>query len=137
MRPWRLTRRARVEMESALARLRGDVVASGVSGTCAAASWVMQAGVTVGFRCWEHDYGSTRILRARVALALRAALRADEDARCEEAYMRVFLTGRLGYYGETSASNDGAWRAVEALREWPIEKRDEAGRVPRALWEAR
>ncbi len=145
MRPWRLTRRARVEMEAALSKLRRDALSATGCHTRGVYVAMRQFGRPIEFYWYASEptgdawrmipLRDWRILRARVALALRAALRADEDARCEEAYMRVFLTGRLGYYGETIASNDGAWRAVVALREWPIEKRDEAGRVPRALWE--
>jgi len=125
VRPWRLTRRQRVEMESALARLRRDVVDSRGGQFLAAAHWIMQAATCVGFRTWEHDYGSGRLLRARVAIALRAALRADEDARCEEVLGSV--TWRLGHY-------HGARYAVDALRAWPRLRR-EGDRVPLALWE--
>lgn len=137
-RPWRLTRRQRVEMEAALARLRRDVVDSRGGQFLAAAHWIMQAATYVGFRTWEHDYGSRRILRARVAIALRAALRADEDARCEEALARAG-------YGEATGStpgdawdtgyDDGAEAAVDALREWPDLDRGWYDRVPLALWE--
>lgn len=90
-RPWRLTRRQRVEMEAALARLRYDVCAPptrapvpdavirgarAMGRTTAAELYVMR----VRNSGTQHDW---RILRARVAIALRAALRADEDARCE------------------------------------------------------
>lgn len=117
-RPWRLTRRQRVEMEAALARLRRDVVDSRGGQFLAAAHWIMQAATYVGFRTWEHDYGSRRILRARVAIALRAALRADEDARCEEALAR---------------SRHGI--ETDAMREWPDLDRGWHDRVPLALWE--
>lgn len=98
----------------------------------------MQAATCVGFRTWEHDYGSGRLLRARVAIALRAALRADEDARCEEALRRA------GYGEETGATpgdgwdvgyDEGAAAAVTVLREWPARYRGRSLTVSRALWE--
>lgn len=136
-RPWRLTRAQRVEMEAALVRLRRDVTDSRGGRFLAAAHWIMQAATYVGFRTWEHNYGSRRALRARVSIALRAALRADEDARCEEALRRA------GYGEETGATPGDAWddgydsgarAAIDAMREWPdacAMYRD----VPLALWE--
>lgn len=143
-RPWRLTRAQRVEMEAALVRLRRDVTDSRGGRFLAAAHWIMQAATYVGFRTWEHNYGSRRALRARVAIALRAALRADEDARCDAMYAEGHRRGaRLHVNTSEDASfRDGAtlgWTvAVNAGREWPGVGRgapDELGLVPLALWE--
>lgn len=96
-RPWRLTRRQRVEMEAALARLRPHVRrrhAHEYGAPVRAALFdfglsPLDADRTIGAatrtaRSFGRDYmDAIRILRARVAIALRAALRADEDARCE------------------------------------------------------
>jgi len=86
----------------------------------------------------EDDGVPERVLRARVAIALRAALRADEDARCE-AVMR-----RAGHGQETGATpgdgwdvgyDEGAEAMRDALREWPEVSRGWAATVPLALWE--
>ena len=84
-----------------------------------------------------------RTLCARVAIALRAALRADEDARCEEARARIEDASPYTYAAAdyVCGSDDG----VNALREWlPLGRRwlrdsedPDAMVVPRALWEAR
>lgn len=134
-RPWRLTRAQRVEMEAALMRLRGNIRIADVDGWYSSETY--EATRALGaYAADALDVGVPEAaLRARVAIALRAALRADEDARCEEVYVSVWRTGRLGYYAETDAANDGAWRAVNALREWPLEQRDDLGLVPLALWE--
>lgn len=136
-RPWRLTRRQRVEMEAALMALRQSCVCAPIRG-----EHILRASGLLGWEPLVRDRfpdgpHQWRIFRARVAIALRAALRADEDARCEEALARAG-------YGEATGStpgdawdtgyDDGADAAVAALREWPIESRDES-RVPRALWE--
>lgn len=122
-RPWRLTRRQRVEMEAALAGLRGG-------GGSNFYGWVMAAdraasvwgrpGLArftvdelerwgriggLGKRAYE---GAARITRARVAIALRAALRADEDARCEA--VTDDLRDDMG-----SDVDD----VLERVREWP------------------
>lgn len=110
-RPWRLTRRQRVEMEAALSDLRRLRRPRQQIATVVRAAWI--AGAI--YYAWPDDLGSDpRVLRARVAIALRAALRADEDARCEEALARAG-------YGEATGSTPGdAWdTAVDALREWP------------------
>lgn len=122
MRPWRLTRRARVEMEAALAVIRGEVAARRTPRLRVDAAELLCESpslldVSVALRLDEW-----RILRARVALALRAALRADEDARCEEACERAHWTAEEVF--------------VQCLREWPDPRRWRGqGRVPRALWE--
>lgn len=129
-RPWRLTRRQRVEMEAALAGLRGG-------GGSNFYGWVMAAdraasvwgrpGLArftvdelerwgriggLGKRAYE---GAVRITRARVAIALRAALRADEDARCEESWAMM--------------------GTVRLPREWPGCMIFQGSAVPLALWE--
>jgi hypothetical protein len=111
-------------MESALARIRAEVTYHRPD-----CSWIDAArgGCVVGGpeRYTADDLEPPRVLRARVAIALRAALRADEDARCEEAMRRV------GGYA------DGAEAALEAFCEWvsmsPLRRPWE--RVPLALWE--
>lgn len=113
-RPWRLTRRQRVEMEWALSRLREDVIGGAHRGPCAATGdgWRLLCGVSIipyDSRMTEGEReAEDRIQALRVAIALRAALRADEDARCEEALGRV----RRVYDG---AAED--W--CDELREWP------------------
>lgn len=104
-RPWRLTRRQRVEMESALARLRRpDPDSLAIDAATAAVGVdllrVLPTGTTTD-STWRH-------LRARLAIALRAALRADEDARCEEA--TDDLRDDMG-----SDVDD----VLERVREWP------------------
>jgi len=138
MRPWRLTRRARVEMEAELAIVRAEVAAHRPLRIRVHASGLLGApdvSAAAPSREW-------RILRARVALALRAALRADEDARCEEARARVAFTAPPDdeyAHGVDGAHDMGTDEAIEALREWPEVSRDWLGprrdRVPRALWE--
>lgn len=129
--PWRLTRRQRVEMEAALASLRLDVRFGFDVEEVIRAALVL--GVTL---TWHHpDVSGLRawlLLRARVAIALRAALRADEDARCEEAVER------------TDVDWLDAETVVYAMREWRGSGRPmyvgadltlEVGRWPLALWE--
>lgn len=139
MTPWRLTRRQRVEMEAALLALRARVE-----------TWPTTESLAHGMRALRVDgWGLMsryslmddrwlRILRARVAIALRAALRADEDARCEAAMRRA------GHGQETGATpgdgwdlgyDDGAEAMRDALREWPEVSRGWAVTVPLALWE--
>jgi len=131
MRPWRLTRRARVEMEALRARMwPGPTLLQDIDRACRA------LGCAPLGREWLTDgLRSRRILRARVALALRAALRADEDARCEEA--RGEESPICGY-------DDGWSDGVDAMREWPPlrqlalcgdDLRVYRVAVPRALWE--
>lgn len=120
-RPWRLTRGERVAMEWLRCALWDDKVL---------AIDIMRASRVLGWSPMTNDrfpdgMREWRIYRARVAIALRAALRADEDARAEEAYVRAY---------EKSA-HAGAWWAIAAMRGWPIERRDD-GLVPLALWEA-
>lgn len=122
MRPWRLTRRQRVEMEAALADMRRE---SAYVGHAFRGAWLLGAGRDDVLFAPGPFARADRLLRARVAIALRAALRADEDARCEEAMRRV------GGY------DDGAEAALEAFCEWvsmsPLRRPWE--RVPLALWE--
>lgn len=122
MRPWRLTRRARVEMEAALMALRVDLVDGGNRSpdfpTVENGAWALGVSVMgpkwieVGTLARAHEW---RILRARVALALRAALRADEDARCEEARGPECEPEDPTSWGRDCGRRDG----VDALREWP------------------
>ena len=103
-RPWRLTRRQRVEMEAALSDLRRLLRPRQQIATVVRAAWI--AGAI--YYAWPDDLGSDpRTLRASVAIALRAALRADEDARCEEALARA-----LARYPD-------AYDDADTLREWP------------------
>lgn len=141
-RPWRLTRRQRVEMEWALSRLREDVIGGAHRGPCAATGdgWRLLCGVSIipyDYRMTEGEReAEDRIQALRVAIALRAALRADEDARCEEAQRRhdrcvsrvtdgVFRTG----------ADVASWAMVDRLREWPALYRGRSRPVPLALWE--
>lgn len=118
-RPWRLTRRERVEMEAALGRLRRwsghpsfVTSAADLFGRLAGAEMhVVQSGGGYGGRTW-------RIWRARVAIALRAALRADEDARCDEARARVDRSYDGADY-ERSEMRGAAEDWCDSLREWP------------------
>lgn len=128
-RPWRLTRRERVEMEAVLARVRSIDDAQSVY----VAARLL--GCDPSCSAWWPGY---RVARARVAIALRAALRADEDARCEAAL------GRAGYGEETGATpgdgwdlgyDEGADAVVTAMREWPALDRGWSWTVPLALWE--
>lgn len=129
-RPWRLTRRQRVEMEAALARIRRGLSFSAVyDGARLLGVHDPSGGVLAGPRA--------RILPARVAIALRAALRADEDARCEEAYAAAGCPA-WGHadLGDVLAYDWGALAALGLLREWPGLARDlDTGRVQLALWE--
>ena len=123
-RPWRLTRRQRVEMDAALTALRAgphpyhcDCIGPS-DGTVAA---LAALGLSSGDVPTDHDEDDgvpERVLRARLAIALRAALRADEDARCEEALGRV----RHVYDGadyERSEMRGAAEDWCDELREWP------------------
>lgn len=141
-RPWRLTRAQRVEMEAALAGLRRDVTpiafgrrASGVSSAAVArAARALGDPHVVGIlTMWQVQMRATSewmVARARVAIALRAALRADEDARCEEAIVRALAQAKEdGDFWAEPGIYDGA----RACYEWPW-----AGRPtkwPLALWE--
>lgn len=137
-RPWRLTKAQRVEMEAALARLRGDVrTVPDVDGWYS--SETVEVARVLGVYTMEavNDGMPESVARARVAIALRAALRADEDARCEETLRRA------GYGEETGATPGDAWdkgydegacSAIDVSREWP----DACAMyrtVPLALWE--
>lgn len=106
-RPWRLTRRQRVEMEAALADIRRDPTSVG---------WPIAGARALGVR-WPGIFPNIddRTLRARVAIALRAALRADEDARCEESWAMM--------------------GTVRLPREWPGCMIFQGSAVPLALWE--
>lgn len=137
--PWRLTRAQRVEMEAALARLRGNVrTVPDAEGWYS--SETVEVTRTLGAYTMDavDDGVSESVFRARVAIALRAALRADEDARCEEALRRA------GYGEETGATPGDAWdtgydegacSVIDVSREWPPVYHDHLGLVPLALWE--
>ena len=141
-RPWRLTRAQRVGMEAALAGLR----------VCCGADALADALYELGIDGWtwlyHRDLDSSsparnrerRILRARVAIALRAALRADEDARCEEAAKAAgqYTCGRsrdLWSAGWERGYDSGISSYVEEAREWPPTRHADIGLVPLALWE--
>lgn len=149
-RPWRLTRAQRVEMEAALAGFRARIVASprrvdrlrdvdSIEDAPLTPGWGQTVPVEPG--CFVPSERATRIARARVAIALRAALRADEDARCEEALAyaqneAADIVGRpapatghlLGACGFTALS------ALDTMREWPGLLWSEEP-IPLALWE--
>lgn len=87
---------------------------------------------------YAHAWHFFRLTALRLAIAIRAALRADENARCEEALRRA------GYGDETGATPGDAWdtgydsgarTSIDAAREWPAECHDDFGLVPLALWE--
>ena len=137
-RPWRLTRRQRVEMEAALASLRLNVLQRRIAYVRIAEGERLAGGMSRVIIDGYVSISEPRILRARVAIALRAALRADEDARCEEALRRA------GYGEETGATpgdgwdvgyDEGARAAVYFLREWDEVDRAWSWTVPLALWE--
>lgn len=127
-RPWRLTRRQRVEMEAALSGIRGE---PHYLGHAFSGAWLLGLPRTAQeFERGLDPARATRTFRARVAIALRAALRADEDARCEEASRRAIVTeGVAGRRGLEVSVCVGVW----ALAEWPLMYAP--GRVPLALWE--
>lgn len=143
-RPWRLTRRERVAMEAALIELRADYGAHALEAGLDALGfrslvWLRAhdalTGPSTGIARAEFER-KQRTLRARLAIALRAALRADEDARAEEAYVRAYEKSfSMRNYGLAESAHAGAWWAIAAMRGWPIERRDD-GLVPLALWEA-
>ena len=138
-RPWRLTRRRRVEMEAALAALRGIMVPRR-SVSEEEVWWAIEDGQeALGIdpnAGWDGEID--HVAAVRVAIALRAALRADEDARCEEALRRV------GHGEETGATpgdgwdvgyDEGAEAVAHAMREWAELDRGWSWTVPLALWE--
>lgn len=148
-RPWRLTRRERVAMEAALAGIRDDVAprtGCHSRGAYRAARLFCDAHA---LERWDlaSDERSTeswrliplrdwRILRARVAIALRAALRADEDARCEEVLARVHRMYDAADF-ERSELRAGAEDSCDALREWPAvvsQTRDTGARISLLEW---
>lgn len=114
-RPWRLTRRQRVEMEAALARLRLGVLARRVERLQIAFARHCVGGAPMFAIDGYVSIDTPRLLRARVAIALRAALRADEDARCEESWAMM--------------------GTVRLPREWPGCMIFQGSAVPLALWE--
>ncbi|MGL4257975.1 MAG: hypothetical protein ACRCSL_16700 [Microbacterium sp.] len=82
---------------------------------------------------WERE---VRLLRARVAIALRAALRADEDARCEEVQRdHDRRVARVPDAVWRSGADVAAWAVVKRFREWPALYRGRSLTVPLALWE--
>lgn len=128
-RPWRLTRRQRVEMEAALMYARQAVQRRPVDRLrdferVEDYAWAMGVRDLTWSQTWPWPR-EVREVRARVAIALRAALRADEDARCEEAM------ARLGD-GWSSHWFIGYARGVVSMCEWPELPLDH---VPLALWE--
>lgn len=145
-RPWRLTRRQRVEMEAALADMRRD--ADERSEGLAAEDRVYDAAVVAGLPELSHPAmvlsrgcgarRAWRTLRARVAIALRAALRADEDARCEEAALRIASAHPDTY--EVADYVEGTGDGIDALREWPAtvpQTRDTGVRISLLEWAQR
>lgn len=140
-RPWRLTRAQRVEMEAALARLRGDVrTVPDADGWYS--SETIEVARVLGVHTMEavNDGIPESIARARLAIAIRAALRADEDARCEEAAKAAgqYTCGRsrdLWSAGWERGYDSGISSYVEEAREWPPTRHADIGLVPLALWE--
>lgn len=129
-RPWRLTRAHRVEMEAALAHVRRwtldddderDRLILAIFGLAHEQTRALFSSV-------HHQ-----IITARVAIALRAALRADEDARCEEADTAAMALWK----GHPAARVAGLAVADThtALREWPFCRVDLPRPIARALWE--
>lgn len=107
--PWRLTRAQRVEMEAALARLRGDVrTVPDVDGWYS--SETVEVARVLGVYTMEavNDGMPESVARARLAIAIRAAMRADEDARCEEAGARC---------------SDDETETLREMCEWPAMRR--------------
>ena len=154
-RPWRLTRAQRVEMEAALAWFRARIVASprrvdrldvdDIEDAPLTPGWGQTIPVEPG--CLVPSERTTRIARARVAIALRAALRADEDARCEEAEataragcQKTIDERRMLGYGDRQLEplerffGRGARDALREIREWPRVSRS-GGIVQPALWD--
>jgi hypothetical protein len=88
----------------------------------------------------EHDPRWLKRTRARVAIALRAALRADEDARCEEVLAEHEQRASIVRKRNPSAvswadgADSGSALVLRLMREWPRRYHD---RVPIALWERR
>lgn len=130
-RPWRLTRAQRVEMEAALARLRGNVrTVPDADGWYS--SETVEVARVLGVHTMEavNDGLPESVFRARLAIALRAALRADEDARCEEAEGRVGLIYDEADF-ERAEMRASALDSCDELREWPRVSRTEDGvRIP-------
>jgi len=99
-RPWRLTRRERVRMEAVLLALRSQIVRGEVD------PWdIHMATRIMGDPDTLWSPKSWRAIRARLSIALRAALRADEDARMESVDL-----DRENYDVEV---------VTDAVREWP------------------
>lgn len=117
-RPWRLARGERVRMEAALSSLR----VSASDGTIMGAARALDRAVfdIIGERWRTYDLSPEwrRIARARLAIAIRAALRADEDARCEEVRARVSSFYSEADY-ERSEMRGAAEDWCDSLREWP------------------
>lgn len=135
LRPWRLTRRQRVEMEAALACLRFPTAPNrwplvshvteaaellGGDARSAVPQWI-DVGTNARRDAW-------RILRARVAIALRAALRSDEDARCEEANARFAVDE-----SETLREMCG-WRETRRAFRYDRRTLDEIALLPLSVW---
>lgn len=133
-RPWRLARRQRVEMEAALSDMRRRPIACTVS----RAAWVAGAPYVTLPEGAGRTHRVTRLLRARVAIALRAALRADEDARCEE--VRARIASERPYTYEVADYAEGTDDGIDALREWPAtvsQTRDTGVRISLLEWARR
>lgn len=112
-RPWRLTRRERVRMEAVLLALRSQIVRGEVD------PWdIHMATRIMGDPDTLWSPKSWRAIRARLSIALRAALRADEDARCEEVRARVSSFYSEADY-ERSEMRGAAEDWCDSLREWP------------------
>lgn len=138
-RPWRLTRRQRVEMEAALARLRAcprdeldaidvDPPADILDGCGVVARVQLRTDLREAGWVGSHYNQSCRILRARVAIALRAALRSDEDARCEEANARF-----ADDESETLREMCG-WRETRRAFRYDRRTLDEIALLPLSVW---
>lgn len=150
-RPWRLTKRERIEVEAALLKLRHrlaldiETAMDHVEDGTQALGWIMEV------EDWPTERGrvypprrTVRLFRARVALALRAALRADEEARFEEVLTDCrqratrlrrrddLPTGTDALHAFADGAEAGTRVAVSMLREWPPSP---FWRVPIALWE--
>lgn len=161
-RPWRLTRAQRARMEAC--RRSMWLLASHAKYDAKCERWPSDSerralgnahNALGGYGCplddrhlwvggYAHAWHFFRLTALRLAIALRAALRADEDARCDAMYAEGHRRGALLHVNTSEARvyRDGAalgWTvAVNAGREWLAAHRgarDEFGLVPLALWE--
>jgi hypothetical protein len=145
-RPWRLTRRERVAMEAALATMRLSAITRyldprDLHRVLVRLGCALEAAPGIDARTPYDDVRRIerawwRVLRARVAIALRAALRADEDARCEAAHIFAFDRAVAKHVLPLArAQIDGSLDALDAVRDWPQVILRPKRRVPLALWE--